>query len=430
MRILLLACIAVWCAQAQTKRVLFFSRTDGFRHGSIEVAKRALSGLDPEIAVTVSENLSDLAPEALRAYDAVFFYTSGELPLSPVQRQGLLDYVRAGGGFGGAHSATDTLYSWPEYGELIGGYFDGHPWVQNVQMDIEDPDHPATRDLAPSWEALEEVYQFRAFSRESVRVLMTLDVTTVNLKAQGVNRTDQDFALTWVRDYGQGRVFYTALGHFDEMWRDTRFHRMLRGSLRWLTKLEDASAAPRGSAAAPRIDRVTEAAQFNYPGLISPGSLISVFGANLSTGSVMAFEKGSPRLAGATVAAGSTSLPLIFASPAQLNAYVPPGTSATELKVTAGVRSGTLPVVMRPVTPGIFAVSLEADALVIWCAGLGANPDSVQLRLDGSSAPIRTVRPQGTIPGLYRLETARPAGLPAEVQIEIQGETARYRPRA
>ena len=85
-------------------------------------------------------------------------------------------------GFGCAHSATDTLYTWPEYGELIGAWFNGHPWTQEVSIRVEDPDHPIVRALAPSFRIADEIYQFRDFSRDRVHVLLSLDTSSVDLR--------------------------------------------------------------------------------------------------------------------------------------------------------------------------------------------------------------------------------------------------------
>ena len=197
-----------------------------------------LQTLDPQRwQITSSEDLEIITASRLRDFDAVFFFTSGELALSDTQKRDLLDYVRNGGGFGGAHSASDTLYSWPEYGEMLGAYFDGHPWTQRVTLDVEEPDHTVMRGLPPSFSLVEEIYQHRSFDRSKVRVLLTLDTRGVNLKAPGVNRTDDDFALAWVRSYGRGRVFYTALGHFDEVFADERVRLMMRLGLAWITGL-------------------------------------------------------------------------------------------------------------------------------------------------------------------------------------------------
>jgi type 1 glutamine amidotransferase len=236
------------------RRVLYVTHTAGFRHDSIPLSRDVLAGVAArtgQLQVFATEDLGWISSEGLAAFDAVFFFTSGELALSAEQKQALLDFVRRGNGFGGVHSATDTLYTWPEYGELIGGVFDGHPWAQEVTILVEDRQHPATRHLPESFRIADEIYQFRSFSRERVRVLLRLDPESVDLGAPGVNRTDRDFALAWCHTYGQGRVFYTALGHPDEVWQDERFQRMLEGALLWITGQVDGDATPRPAPSTP-----------------------------------------------------------------------------------------------------------------------------------------------------------------------------------
>ena len=197
--------------------------TYGFRHSdSIDASIAVFRELAKEsgvLEIVNTEDVSLLTAENLRNYDAVYFFTSGELPLSDQQKADLLDFVRSGKGFGGSHSATDCLYTWPEYGELIGGYFDGHPWAQEAAVDVEDAQSPLVAGAAPAFRFIEEFYQFRNFSRDRVRVLLTLDTRSVDMKAAGINRTDGDFPLAWMRNYGQGRVFYSAFGHFPDSFR-------------------------------------------------------------------------------------------------------------------------------------------------------------------------------------------------------------------
>lgn len=219
------------------KRVLYMTHSSGFVHDSIPAscsAMQQLAARSGRLEVVCSDDLSLISADALSGFDVLYFFTSGELELSDQQKADLLAFVRAGKGFGGAHSATDTLYSWPEYGDMIGAYFNGHPWTQEVSINIEDPDDPIVRDLAPSFRIVEEIYQFRDFSRDRVHVLMSLDTSSVDLSAPEVARDDGDFALAWRRDYGAGRVFYTALGHFSETWLDERFENMLLNALIWL----------------------------------------------------------------------------------------------------------------------------------------------------------------------------------------------------
>ena len=140
---------------AATRRILYVTATYGFRHSdSIDASIAVFRELAQEsgvLEIVNTEDVSLLTAENLRNYDAVYFFTSGELPLSDQQKADLLDFVRSGKGFGGSHSATDCLYTWPEYGEMIGGYFDGHPWAQEAAVDVEDAQSPFVAGAAPAF---------------------------------------------------------------------------------------------------------------------------------------------------------------------------------------------------------------------------------------------------------------------------------------
>ena len=431
---LLLLLVSLACGQAP-KRILFFSHTAGFRHGSIEVAKRVLTQLSPaEFQVTSSEDLALISAASLRNFDAVFFYTSGELALTNQQKQDLLAYVRQGGGFGGTHSATDCLYGWPEYGELIGGYFDGHPWVQPVRVDIEDPAHPIMEGISNGFEITEEVYQFRAFSRDRVRVLMTLDPRSVDLRAEGVNRTDGDFALAWVHQYGQGRVFYTALGHFDEIFTDARIQRMLRNAFRWMTRISDGDATPRGGpqrGAVPRVTAVVEAAQGRFESTLAPGAIVSIYGENLTSGSTLSGAARSARLAGTTVRLNGVPVPLYYASPAQLNVLVPADARPGALNVEAGVvRSVDRSVGTQGATPGVFALTIDRGVFVLWATGLGEVDANNRTRvvptvlLNGQGVEVLYAGLAPGFPGLYQINTRPPSAGSFDPRVSIRVEIA------
>jgi type 1 glutamine amidotransferase len=210
-------------------RVLMLTATAGFRHDSIAAATsamRALAASSGEFTLTATEDLSLLSRAALGDYAVVMFaLTSGELPLTMDQRTALVDFVSGGRGFIGVHSATDTLYEWPDYGRLIGTYFREHPWTQRADVVVEDQTHPATAGLAARFSVLEEFYTFRENPRGRVQVLLRLDAASVG--ASG------DYPLAWAHAFGAGRVYYNALGHFPETWSDTRFLRQLGGAIRW-----------------------------------------------------------------------------------------------------------------------------------------------------------------------------------------------------
>jgi len=222
-------------AQPARPKALYLTHSAGFKHDVLPLSEQVLKEIAArsDIDVTATQDCSMVSREGLKPYDAVVFYTTGELPMSDEQKAALIDFVKSGKGFVGIHSATDTFYNWAEYGEMIGGYFDGHPWHQEVAIRVEDPRHPATRHLGASFKIADEIYQFKNFSRERVRVLMSLDPGSVDLTKPGVRRADKDFALAWQRDFGRGRVFYTALGHRPEVWRDERYQRHLVEGLRW-----------------------------------------------------------------------------------------------------------------------------------------------------------------------------------------------------
>src|SRR5438552_1425321 len=156
----LVSLVAVSASVAAPHRILYVTTTAGFRHtDSIDASIEVMQQLATEsgvLEIVHTEDLSLLTAGNLRNYDAVYFFTSGELPLSEQQKADLLDFVRQGKGFGGSHSATDCLYSWPEYGDMIGGYFDGHPWAQEAAVDVEDPQSPMVAHLAPSFRFTQE----------------------------------------------------------------------------------------------------------------------------------------------------------------------------------------------------------------------------------------------------------------------------------
>lgn len=227
-------------AESPAKKVLYLTHSAGYKHEVVPLSMTLL----PEIGkahgfeVVVTKDLTFLSPQALRAYDAVVFYTTGELPIGDADKANLAAWVRSGKGFAGIHSATDTFYQWPEYGEMVGGYFDGHPWHEEVTVRVEDRTSPATRHLPESWVVTDEIYQFRNWDRSKRHVLLSLDPSSVDLGADGVKRTDRDFALAWTSTYGDGRVFYTALGHRAELWQSPEYQQHLAGGIRWILGVE------------------------------------------------------------------------------------------------------------------------------------------------------------------------------------------------
>jgi uncharacterized protein len=220
---------------AEDARLLYFTHSAGYRHEVIPTSLAVLSEIGGRnaFAVTNTEDVAAFTPENLRGYRAVMFFTTGELPMSDAQKAALLDFVRSGGGFIGVHSATDTFYEWPDYGRLIGGYFNEHPWRQKVTVTVAEPKSPLVGFLPPSFAISDEIYQIRDFDAAGSQVLLRLDPSSVDLKAPNVRPQPYGWPLAWTRPYGQGRVFYTALGHEEAVWRDPRYQLILANAITW-----------------------------------------------------------------------------------------------------------------------------------------------------------------------------------------------------
>ena len=204
--------------------------TAGFRHDSIAAARELLLSLPAsEISVAATEDLATVRPSTLAEFDVLMFaLTSGELPFSADQKTAIVDFVSGGGGFVGVHSASDTLYEWPEYGRLVGAYFKEHPWTQQASLIVEDGSHPAAAGLGDRFSIVEEFYTFRENPRPRVQVVVRLDAASVG--------STGDYPIAWAQSYGSGRAYYNALGHFPETWRDQRFQRQIVGAIRWAAR--------------------------------------------------------------------------------------------------------------------------------------------------------------------------------------------------
>jgi type 1 glutamine amidotransferase len=227
---LVLAAIAASPAQAAEQRVLLVNEARGFVHESIPAATAFFRGLGERSTgydvIPLSGGAAQLTARRLRRADAVVFAnTSGELPLP--DRPALRAFVRRGGAFIGTHSASDTLHSWPAFEGLLGGEFARHGAVQEGRLIVARRPHPITRGLPPSFTLTDEFYEFAAPVPSDARILVRLDPESVPDEA------GQDVPLVWARRYGQGRVFYDALGHPPATWEHRLHRRMLARGVAW-----------------------------------------------------------------------------------------------------------------------------------------------------------------------------------------------------
>ena len=218
-------------------RVIVVTYTTGFRHDSIDVAERVLPGLGlsaglytVEFARTAEDVGRLITPGGLATTDAVaFINTTGDLGIPDLAA--FLGWVEAGHGFVGVHSASDTYHERPEYLAMLGNEFQTHGAQATVEAVVESPSHPAVAHLATRYRVFDEIYRFTRNNRGEVTPLLTLD----RHPDDGLDRAGEpgDLPLAWTRSHGRGRVFYTALGHRDELWLDSAFQRHVVGGLRW-----------------------------------------------------------------------------------------------------------------------------------------------------------------------------------------------------
>src|SRR3954453_2813772 len=227
---LVLAIAGTAAGQEEKRRLLVVGQAKGYQHESISTAMvtlynlgRGPGGWDTVFrtdCAAVTKKKLKYGAKNLNDFDAVAFFTDGTLDMDESQKADLLAFVRDDGkGFLGIHSAAITFTRWPEYGAMLGGSFDGHPWgVFDAPLIVEDPAFPGLGHLPRAFTLKDEIYQIKGFSRDRVRVLLRLDAGKIDLSRAGGRRKDGDFAVIWARDYGKGRVLYNGLGHAREVW--------------------------------------------------------------------------------------------------------------------------------------------------------------------------------------------------------------------
>lgn len=211
--------------------MLAFSRTTGFRHDSIPAAIELLRRLGAEngFDFIATEDPTTFTDAGLAPFRVVVFLLTTGTVLDADQRAAFERYVGRGGGFVGVHSAADTEYDWPWYGDLLGARFRTHPAIQQATINVEDPTHPSTAHLPAQWVRTDEWYDFRSNPRASVHVLLTVSEATYNGGGMGA-----DHPIAWCHEFGGGRSWYTALGHATASYAsDEAFATHLLGGIEW-----------------------------------------------------------------------------------------------------------------------------------------------------------------------------------------------------
>lgn len=232
----------------KARKLLVFSKTNGFRHESIATGKIAFEELGKKTGafeVVISDDLANFEEDALKAFDAVCFLntTMNVFSPSPAEmktmteeakkiaadtdsrlKSNLMAFVKSGRGFVGIHAATDTFYEFPEYSKMINGCFDGHPWNANTKVSVKvepgQEKHPLVAMFGgENIEFSEEIYQLKEpYDSKAVHMLLRLDTAKTDMTVEGIKRTDGDFGISWARHWEKGRVFYCSLGHNHEIY--------------------------------------------------------------------------------------------------------------------------------------------------------------------------------------------------------------------
>ena len=220
--------------------VLVFSRTAGFRHDSIDEGVAALGELGAEhgFTVTATEDATAFTSGNLARYRVVVFLSTTGDVLDTAQQTAFEAYIAGGGAYVGIHSAADTEYDWPFYGELVGAYFHSHPEIQPARVVVEDRGHPATAHLPATWQRTDEWYNYRTSPRERVHVLAALDESSYR-----GGTMNGDHPIAWCQEYAGGRSFYTGGGHTAESYAEPEFRAHLLGGIRWAAGLVQADGA-------------------------------------------------------------------------------------------------------------------------------------------------------------------------------------------
>ena len=284
--------IAASASAADKAKVLMLTQSVGFKHGSVnrEPKDQPKQALAPaEISMTqlgqqsglfdvrcTQDAAADFTKANLQKYDVVMFYTTGNLPIAHMD----LDYffkdwlTKKGHGFVGFHSATDTFHDYQPYWDMIGGTFTGHPWNAGelVTITVHDTKHPAMKPFGGEFQIKDEIYWYKNWQPDKVRVLMSLNIDKCSTKGGKTKVKEGDkevevlearhVPVSWVKNYGDGRVFVSNLGHNESTWIDQRFLDHVTGGMKWVLGQEAGDATPN-----PEVSKSEEAKALKAAGL-------------------------------------------------------------------------------------------------------------------------------------------------------------------
>ncbi len=238
---------------AEKSKILMLTQSQGFMHDSVrrqeknlspaEVAMIQLGQTTELFTVDCTQDAAlDFTAENLKKYDMVMFYTTGALPIAEEDMKYFLhDWLtQKGHGFIGFHSAADTYGDYQPYWDMVGGTFNGHPWNagDTDTITVHDPDHSTMKPFGSSFQIKDEIYQYKNWQPEKVRVLMSLDMSKCTPSMP------YHVPVAWVKPWGEGRVYFNNLGHNPSTWQDKRFLDSVTAGIRWIRHEADGELKP------------------------------------------------------------------------------------------------------------------------------------------------------------------------------------------
>lgn len=254
---------------AKPARILMVTQSAGFKHSSVTRKEGQLSPAEQAMTeLGIASNVfrvdctqdcaADFTKQKLQHYDIVLFYTTGTLPIKEED----LDYFfkewlpAKGHGFIGTHSAADTFHDYQPYWDMVGGTFNGHPWGagETVTITVHDKDHPASKPWGDEVTLKDEIYQFKNWQPEKVRVLMSLDMAKTKLKKP------YHVPILWVKEYGEGKAMHMSLGHREDVWTNETYMASLLGGVKWMLGQEPGDATPNPELSAAQEKKAKAAA--------------------------------------------------------------------------------------------------------------------------------------------------------------------------
>jgi len=228
-------------------KVLFLTKSSGFQHDVVKRTGDQLSfaekamvemGKKNGLEVECTKDGGAISAENLKKFDVVQFYTTGDLtqpgkedksaPMAPEGKQALIDWVKNGGGFAGMHTASDTFHGWTPYLEMVGAEFAWHKSQQEGKLTVVK-EHPITSHIGKEWNIQDEWYFFKNLSKTFTPLLV---IDTKSMK-EAEYKAENPYPVTWISEFGKGKVFVTALGHREDVWTNPKFQEMLIKGIKW-----------------------------------------------------------------------------------------------------------------------------------------------------------------------------------------------------